>query len=143
MILLNESNWKCNKISVMNDLVVKKLVEKIKNKFCHRKYFLYISWNFLEIFLKRQNLNNLKKFANKFVKKNKSNIKMKKKILILFLTLIYWQISIEKYFSKNCWYLFRRRYLKMLKKDWFSKRIHPNGWFWTSTLRSNSVIIHH
>ena len=30
----------------------------------------------------------------------------------------------------------------MTKKKRFSKRIHPKRWFWKSTLRSNSVIVH-
>ena len=70
---------------------------------------------------------------------------MKTKLLIK--TLIYWQISFEKYVSKhlisllyNYYFVFRRRYL-IIWKNRFWKRTQPNSWFWTSILHSNLVII--
>ena len=88
--------------------------------------------------MKRCHLKNLKKFANKFIKNEKLNI-MKK--------LIYWQIYIGKYVPKHLISLmqkFWKFYVAIINnlKTRFSKCNHPNGWFWTSILRSNSVIIH-
>ena len=39
----------------------------------------------------------------------------------------------------NFHFIFRRRYLIIKKRFW--KRAHPNSWFWTSSLHSNSVTI--
>ena len=54
------------------------------------------SVDFLEIFLKRRRLKNLKKSANKFIKNKKFNITMKKKKMIF-----YEKISNEKYMFLN------------------------------------------
>ena len=43
-------------------------------------------------------------------------------------------------FFKILFTIFCSRYLVILKNR-FWKRTHPNSWFWTSTLRSNSVNI--
>ena len=62
--------------------------------------------------------------------------------------MIYWQICFEKYLPNyiisilyNFYFIFRWRYL-IIKKNRFWKHTNPNSWFWTSTIHSNSVIIH-
>ena len=64
------------------------------------------------------------------------------------LPLIYWQIYFEKYVHKhliwllyNFYFIFRRCFLIIQNKN-NSQNVHPKRWFWKSTLRSNSVIIH-
>ena len=57
------------------------------------------SVDFVEFLWKRGHLKNLKKSVNKFLKNKKFSIMMKKKWMII--TLIYWQISDEKFVPKH------------------------------------------
>ena len=66
----------------------------------------------------------------------------------MILALIYWQISFVKYVPNHLlvyciiFLYFSSLLFNNLKKNLFWKRTHTNSWFWTSTLHSNSVIIH-